>query len=106
MAFTPTDTADYADASGSVSTTVTKATPSLSIHAGPSVYDGNSQPATFTITGVNGDNLSSQVTLTYNGSTAAPVGAGTYTVNASFPGDSDYNAISETANWSFRKRCR
>jgi uncharacterized delta-60 repeat protein len=97
VSFTPTDTADYAITSDSVSIDVNKLTPTLIVHGVSTTFDGNPHPATFTITGANGDNLTGLVSLTYNGSSALPVQAGTYTVTATFPGNGSFNAVSDTS---------
>jgi RTX calcium-binding nonapeptide repeat (4 copies) len=76
---------------------VNKATPTLVVTGATATYDGTAHPATFTITGVNGDNLTSLVSLTYAGSANVPVNAGTYAVVASFAGDSDYLPVSNSS---------
>jgi hypothetical protein len=73
-----------------------KATPTVQIAGNPSVpYDGNPHALTATATGVGGTELT-PVTITYNGETAAPVAAGSYTVVASYAGSANYNAASKT----------
>jgi hypothetical protein len=67
-------------------------------------FDGNPHPATFRITGVIGDNLTSLVTLTYNGASAVPVSAGSYAVTAVFTGTSDYSAVTDTTQSVFIAR--
>ena len=94
--FTPTDTTAYTTASKNVQIDVKKFTPILDLHGVASPYDGNPHPATVTITGTNGDDLSNSVIITYNGSTTVPVQKGTYAVVATFSGTSDYNGV--TAN--------
>ena len=98
--FVPNNTSDYTDASDVVTIDVIKATPTLVAQGASVPYDGNSHPATFTITGTNGDNLTSLVVLTYNGSSAIPVEPGTYTVTATFSGNGDYNAVASQATIS------
>jgi hypothetical protein len=98
VTFTPDDTADFTTATGSATIDVLKATPTISVVGVHVTYDGNPHPATATITGVNGDNLSSALVITtYNGSSAVPVDAGAYAVTASFPGNGDYNAVTDTS---------
>ncbi len=97
VTFTPSDTTDYTTATDSVNITVNKATPTLAVQGAGPTYDGNLHPANFTITGVNGEDLTGLVGLTYNGSAAVPVHAGTYTVTATFAGNGDYNPFSATA---------
>src|SRR5207249_9680433 len=50
---------------------------------------GQPQPSLVSATGIHGEMLS-PYTVTYNGSTTAPIDAGTYTVAASFPGSDNY----------------
>jgi uncharacterized delta-60 repeat protein len=91
VTFTPSNTTAYSTASASVTINVNKLTPTLVVQGVTAIYDGNPHPATFTITGANGDNLTSLVSLTYNGSTTIPLQPGTYAVAATFPGNGDYN---------------
>jgi hypothetical protein len=97
VSFTPKDTVDYTTASGTVTINVNNLTPILTVHGVSTIYDGNPHPATFSITGANGDNLTGMVSLTYNGSSAMPVQAGTYTVTATFPGNSDYSSVTDSS---------
>ncbi len=92
----PGDTNYAAISNASQSVVIAQATPTLNVTGVKSTYDGQPQPASFTITGVNGDNLTSLVTLTYNGSPNLPVNAGTYAVDASFPGDNNYVPVSNS----------
>ncbi len=97
---------NYNSASGTVTDIIAKATPTVSVSDAGGTYNGNPFPATDSITGVSGVAGSSLegtgLTLTYySGSTAtgtplsgAPVHAGTYTVVASFAGNTDYNSTS------------
>jgi uncharacterized delta-60 repeat protein len=96
LLFTPTDTTDFTSVSIIEEINVNKATPALVAHGVTAPYDGKPHPATFAITGASGDDLTSEVSLTYNGSSAAPVTAGNYSVTAAFPGNSDYNAVTKT----------
>ena len=77
--------------------TVTKATPTLVVQGASATYDGSPHPATFMITGANGENLSDLTTLSYNGSPAAPVNPGSYVVTAVFPGSDNYNPVSDSS---------
>ena len=47
--------------------TVTRATPTLVVDGASATYDGSPHPATFMITGANGENLADLTTLSYNG---------------------------------------
>jgi len=98
--FTPDDTVDFATATGSTTLDVLKATPTVNVTGADVTYDGNAHPASATITGVNGDDLSGLLTVSYVPSVesdAGPAQAGTYTATASFGGDSDYNPASASA---------
>jgi Bacterial Ig-like domain (group 3)/RTX calcium-binding nonapeptide repeat (4 copies)/MBG domain len=76
--------------------TVNKATPTLTVNGVHTSYNSAPHPATFTITGINGDNLANLVMLAYNGSSSAPINAGTYAITATFTGNSNYNAVTDT----------
>jgi hypothetical protein len=93
---------NYGAASGTGTLTITKATPTLSVVAGSFVFDRQAHAATATATGVAGEALG-PVTITYNGGPSAPVNAGSYTVTASFAGDSSYEAASATATLTIAK---
>ncbi|HEY1215551.1 MAG TPA: MBG domain-containing protein, partial [Bryobacteraceae bacterium] len=86
---------NYNPGSGTANITINKATPALTVTGGTYTYDAKPHPGSATITGVQGDNsLASMVTLTYiQGGAAAPVNAGSYTVTASFAGNSNYNSV-------------
>ncbi len=63
------------------------------------MFDGNPHPATFTAIGAKGEDLSSEVSLSYTdtanntSSATPPTQIGKYEVFAAFTGDSSYNAI-------------
>ena len=73
-----------------VSTTLTITRATLTITFDPSsatvAYDGRPQVVTATVVGAGGADLG-VVPVTYNGSGAAPVAHGTYTVAATFSGN-------------------
>jgi uncharacterized repeat protein (TIGR02543 family) len=77
VTFTPTDTTDYNTVSGSASVTVAKAPATVALHPTPllAIYDGTAKSVTATTTpgGLT-------VTITYNGQSAPPTNAGSYTV--------------------------
>jgi hypothetical protein len=78
--------------------TVLPATPVVvvSCPAG-AVFDATPHACSATAIGVGGTNVSGAFALTYNGISAAPVNAGTYTVSAAFTsGDANYNNASGT----------
>ena len=86
--------------------TITPATPTLSVADAGGTYDGLPFGATATVAGINGQASSSLEgaipSLSYYVGTTAtgtplggpPIDAGTYTVQASFPGSTDYTARS------------
>ena len=102
VTFTPFITLNYDTATAEVTLEVTKATPTITLSAPPATYDGTSHGATATATGMGGSVLT-PVTITYNGSTDAPVTAGTYDVVASFAGDANHEAASATATLTIAK---
>jgi len=100
--FTPSDTTNYSGATASTTLSVSKVTPSVTVNGGAFTYDGAPHPATGTVTGVAGATLG-PLTLTYNGSSDAPLDAGTYSVVAAFAGDTNYNAASANATITIGK---
>ncbi|MDE3153866.1 MAG: hypothetical protein KGN76_02135 [Acidobacteriota bacterium] len=78
------------------------ATPVVSVTGGTFTYDGTPHAATVTATGVGGAPLA-PVTVTYNGSAAVPVDAGTYTVQASYAGGANYAPASGSATVTINK---
>jgi Concanavalin A-like lectin/glucanases superfamily/MBG domain (YGX type)/Bacterial Ig-like domain (group 3)/IPT/TIG domain/MBG domain/WD40-like Beta Propeller Repeat len=93
--FTPADTAHYDSASITTTIDVLKATPTIAVTSAKYVYDGQPHPVEAVVTGVTGGVLG-PVTITYNGSSNAPVNAGTYDVIATFAGDTNHAAVSAT----------
>jgi hypothetical protein len=99
-------TANYTAADSAAKTvTVSKATPSVSVSWAGWTFDGTAHQATGLISGVGSPaaNLGNPDFAYYSGSTAtgsplpgAPMNAGTYTVKASFAGNSNYNPGSMT----------
>lgn len=90
-------------ASNATALTVSKATPTVTAVAATNlVYSGTPKAGSGSATGVGGsaDGLSPAVTLSYSGTSgttygplaAAPTNAGSYTVTASFAGNSNYSA--------------
>jgi sugar lactone lactonase YvrE len=128
VTFTPTDTADFSTAAGSVTITVSQATPSISLSCSPNpvtYLPGATQTAVCTATvggGASGmvtmnwgpgtspgtptPNLWGTATLSngrasltgFNGLTA-----GGYTVSANYSGDANHNAASATATETINK---
>jgi hypothetical protein len=108
VTFTPTDTTDYNTATGSVTLTVNKAAPTLSVasSANPSTYTGS---VTFTATISSGpsgtitfyDSGSNIGTGTISGTTAtfttSALTAGSHTITAGLASSTDYNAVTSSA---------
>jgi parallel beta-helix repeat protein len=110
-------TGNYNNASSTVSDSIAKATPAVSVTDAGGTYNGSAFPATATVTGVSGTPGSSlenvTPTLTYyqgtytlanlpssGGSSTAPSAVGAYTVVASFAGSADYTTSSALTNFS------
>jgi hypothetical protein len=83
---------NHNSATGSATITINKATPVVTVAGGAYIYDGQPHPATGTVTGIGGAQLAG-LTFTYNGSPEAPVNAGAYWVIGTYPGDTNYQAI-------------
>lgn len=89
--FTPTDTLEYSSVQGSSSLTIDQAIPVVSVTAGSFTYNGASESATCSATGVGGVQVPGSCNIAYNSSSNPPVNAGTYTVAASFSsGNANY----------------
>jgi Calx-beta domain/Bacterial Ig-like domain (group 3)/MBG domain/Beta-propeller repeat len=95
VSFTPDDSSNYDPASASVTINVRKAAAVVNAIGGIYTYDGQPHPATGSVVGVGGQDLSAP-TFTYNGSGAPPVNAGSYAVIASFAGDDNYEPASDS----------
>jgi uncharacterized delta-60 repeat protein len=98
---------DYTSASATATYTVGQATPNISITAPSATYDGTPHGASAPVTGVIGENLGTASLMYYAAASAtgtplasAPVDAGTYTVLASYAGDTDYTSASATATYA------
>jgi probable HAF family extracellular repeat protein len=77
-----------------VPATNTRAAPTLRVTGGVFTYDGQPHAPTGIATGANGEDLG-PLTFTYNGASEPPVGAGTYSVVASFAGNDRYAPASD-----------
>ena len=95
--------------SGSIAFSISQATPLITLTDAGGVYNGSAYPATATVTGLNNASITSPaVTLLYyagatisgTGSSIAPMTAGTYTVVATFAGNTDYSAASASKTFS------
>jgi hypothetical protein len=91
----------YANATVTTTETINPATPMITVNSGPFSYDGVTQwSATATAVGVDGATpVAGSFAFTYNGSTAAPIGPGLFTVSAAFTSsDPNYTSPTVTAN--------
>lgn len=83
-------TANYTGSEAAGEIVINKATPTVTIiTGGPYTYDGQTHAATVAIVGVAGETLTAP-TPTYNGGSALPLNAGSYTVAAKFVGSGNY----------------
>jgi hypothetical protein len=96
VTFTSADPS-YANATATSTETINPATPTITVNSGPFTYDGVTQwSASATAVGVDGATpVAGSFAFTYNGSTAAPIGPGLFTVNATFT-CTDPNYLSPT----------
>ena len=109
VTFTPKDTTDYATTVATTKIDVDKATPTLKLTAPGGQFDGDPFPASITIAGTGTENAPAASlekiapTLTYYNSSGTSLGdsppsaAGTYTVVAGFPGNTNYSAAQSVA---------
>jgi hypothetical protein len=97
--FTPTDTANYNNASKDVSINVLKASSTTTVSCPLSVtYDGSAQsPCTALVTGAGG--LSQSVSVSYSNNT----NAGTANASASFTGDANHTGSSDSKDFTISK---
>jgi uncharacterized repeat protein (TIGR01451 family) len=99
----------YLASSGSAALTVNKADTTTTVTVSNATYDGNPHGGTASVTGPAGLNQSLTVTYTgrnstvYGPSTTPPTNAGDYTASASYAGDSNYNASSDSKDYSIAK---
>ena len=91
-------TTNYTAASDNTTITIDKATPIVTVTGGTYTYDGNAHAATGTITGVNAENLGTPAFTYTPGGSTAPTNAGSYSVDASFAGNTNYNAASSATS--------
>lgn len=83
-AFTSGDP-NYSNATGAGTLVINAALPSIAVTGGTYTYDSLGHGASVSIMGVDGVTpVSGNMTLTYNGGTAQPTAAGSYTVLAAF----------------------
>jgi len=98
VTFTPTS-ANYSNATTTVTLPVTPALPVLALTGGHFTYDTVAHPATGTATGAGGASVAGSFAFTYTpGGAAAPVNAGSYGVTATFTSsDPNYSGGNATA---------
>jgi hypothetical protein len=72
------------------------ATPTVTVTGGTFTYDGRPHGASASVTGLGGVDLG-PATLTYGGSAASPVNAGSYVAVASFDGSGNYGYATASA---------
>lgn len=83
---------------GSHLTTTTTSTPTVTVVGGTFTYDAAPHAATASATGIGGAPVGGTFAVTYNGSPALPVAAGTYAVVATFTSsDPSYTGATGTA---------
>ena len=108
-----TGTVDYANETVCAVFVIAKATPTVAVSDAGGTYNQGTFPATATVTGLSGTPGSCLesvgLTLTYkdgSGTTlgGAPSTAGTYTVQASFAGSTDYNSACSSVTFTINKK--
>jgi Concanavalin A-like lectin/glucanases superfamily/MBG domain (YGX type)/Bacterial Ig-like domain (group 3)/IPT/TIG domain/MBG domain len=95
-------TALYEAATASKAFTISKATSTVTVNGGTFTYDGAPHAASGTVSGGGGASLGTPV-FTYNGASAAPVNAGTYSVVGTYAGDANHNAASGSGTITINK---
>jgi len=75
---------NFSSGTGTGSLTINKATPTVTVTGGNFNFDGNPHGSTCSATGVGGVTVSGSCSITYNGNSAAPSAAGTYSVVGTF----------------------
>lgn len=89
--------ANYAFSFVNGTLTINPATPTVTVNCPAVTFDGSAHACTAAATGVGGAAVNGTFTITYNGSTTAPVNAGTYAVSVNFvSGDPSYVNASGT----------
>jgi len=102
VTFHPSDSVNYNDVATGVVLNVQKATPAMSVTGGSFTYDGQPHPASASATDYLGQPLT-PVTITYNGSSSAPMNAGSYSAVANFAGDANHLPRSASATITIDK---
>jgi CSLREA domain-containing protein len=99
--------ANLSSTSGTGPLNVARADTTTTVTVSNAAFDGNPHGATAVVTGPGGLNQSLTVTYTgdgpYGPTTTPPTFVGGYTASASYAGDSNYNASSDSKNYSITK---
>lgn len=95
--------ANHESRSATGTLTIDPYTPVVAVTGGTFTYDAQPHAASATVTGVGTEVPPGTVTITYNGSTATPVDAGTYAVTASVPAAGNYRAASASGTLTILK---
>jgi hypothetical protein len=82
--------------------TITQATPTIEISTAPVFYTSYARTATVFVRGIGSVELY-PYTVRYNGSTTAPVNAGTYALEVQFAGNTNYEPVTATGSFVIRK---
>ena len=101
-------TGNYNNASGTVDDVIGQASSTTTVTVSNAVYDGNPHGGSASVTGVG---LSQTLTVTYTGrnttvygpSTTPPTNAGDYTASASYPGDANHTASSDSKDYTIAR---
>jgi uncharacterized repeat protein (TIGR01451 family) len=99
----------FTASNGSAALTVNKADTTTAVTVSNATYDGNPHGGSASVTGPAG--LNQPLTVSYSGrngttygpSNTAPTNGGDYTASASYAGDSNYNASSDSKDYSIAK---
>jgi uncharacterized repeat protein (TIGR01451 family) len=99
----------YTASNGSAALTVNKANTTTAVTVANATYDGATHGGSASVTGPA--SLSQSLTVSYSGrnsttygpSNTAPTNAGDYTASANYAGDSNYNASSDSKDYSIGK---
>jgi Big-like domain-containing protein/MBG domain-containing protein len=103
VTLTPTDADHWAARTVTTTIVVNKATPIMGAFGDiTETYDGLPHGVSVTVAGVSNEWLT-PVTVTYNGSTTPPIGAGVYAIDARYDGSANYDAVSHTATLTILK---
>ena len=94
---------NYTPHSATAPLTIAPATPTVHVVNATAIYDATPHGTTATVEGVNGEDLGTAVTLTYNGTPVPPINAGTHNVIGTFAASGDYTAATGTGTVTIDK---